>query len=466
MSDRRLVPVLVATAALTAGLLAAPAASAEEDVTLTGRLVLAHEDDFEHQRSRHSFGLETPDGAHTQLRFRDEERAHQLSSREVRIRGERRGDVVEVLAAEGTGSDSTTASTGGHGPMKLAVVPFSFADRDLVPTTQQLGELVFQNSSTTPTARIAFDQHSYGTLPVEGQVFPTVSISASFEDACDYRAWGAAAREAANVDDTFTHVAHVMPQATNCSFGGIAEFPGRYSWTVNKGITDEEGEYRFRGTLVHELGHNLNSHHGGAYRCTDRKGNPITLGGSCSLGEYGDPFTVMGESWGERHFNAYQKGTVSAHATSEQRSPWFSSDGDTTEVTTGGEYVLSSLESAGGPQVLRIPKPGSRTDFYYVELRDGTGIDAPLRPLTRDGVTYTNDAPLGVTVRIAPGYDTATVSKLLDMTPGSPYGFRDAELPEGASFTDPKGLVIEHLGPNDGDLATVVRVRFPTKGGK
>jgi hypothetical protein len=81
----------------------------------------------------------------------------------------------------------------------------------------------------------------------------------------------------------------------------------------------------------------------------------VSMGGSCTLSEYGDPFDVMGS--GFRHFSAYQKG----------RLGWLEAANMVTATADGTFTVVPIEQKATGIQALRVPIDGTR--FYYVEYR-------------------------------------------------------------------------------------------------
>ena len=73
----------------------------------------------------------------------------------------------------------------------------------------------------------------------------------------------------------------------------------------------------------HELGHCFGQGHSSSLDC-----GPLVVGGTCSISEYGDVYSVMGNSQA-RHFPAYMKnnlgyfpaGTVATHASGSAPFP-------------------------------------------------------------------------------------------------------------------------------------------------
>jgi hypothetical protein len=83
---------------------------------------------------------------------------------------------------------------------------------------------------------------------------------------------------------------------------GSSQLPGEYTRDIVQGPVGPDASAAqnrsFRGLVAHELGHNLNAYHGGSWTCTDNRGKPVTIGSRCTLHQYGEPFTVMGDPWG------------------------------------------------------------------------------------------------------------------------------------------------------------------------
>jgi hypothetical protein len=94
---------------------------------------------------------------------------------------------------------------------------------------------------------------------------------------------------------------------------------------------------------------------------------------------------------------------------------------------TGGSYTLQPLENAEvGQQVLRMVD-GAAT--LWLEYRQPLGVDSSLDPANA-GVLVRQQLP-----------DQGLKSFLLDMTPGSTQGFRDARMPTGSTWVNPLGTM-------------------------
>ena len=105
----------------------------------------------------------------------------------------------------------------------------------------------------------------------------------------------------------------------------------------------------------------------------------MTLGGTCTSDEYGDPFTIMGSASTYHHNNWHRA-----------QFGWLAP----TTVTTSGTYSLAPAESTSTavPRLLRIPR-GDGT-FLNLELRQPGG--------TFETFSSASAVANGVSVRIAP----------------------------------------------------------------
>jgi Gametolysin peptidase M11 len=227
---------------------------------------------------------------------------------------------------------------------------------------------------------------------------------------CRFAQWGGMAQALAafsGVDlGAYEHRVLVFPHIPACEWTGMAELPGSVAW-IN-------GELSVR-VVGHELGHNLGVHHASALRCT-QNGIPVSIGGSCSLEEYGDPFDIMGAS--ERHTSNWNKA----------RLGWLS-DSNRLDVTSSGTYPLAAQEAVTpDAQLIRVPRGDGL--FYYVELRQPFGSFF-------DNFALADPAVRGLTLRLAPDYGSTDKSELIDTTPATDT-FQDAPLAPGRTFADPQ----------------------------
>ena len=431
-------------------------------VTVEGRLEAVHVDDFEGNHTLNDYRVRAADGTVTFLTF-DDRGPEELIGKVIRATGERLGNrtvhvgrsqyVYEQGGGNGAGTPSPTTS-GNPGHRRVAVILFNFRDKALQPlTAMDAKSLVF---APTQSVNEYFLETSFGDTGLRGVVDPAgdvygwYTINASYNDACNAGAWASAARVAAAadgfLDSNYDNVVHAMPKATNCEWAGMAEFGGKYSWVARDTVPLDLGNHvrAWRGTVAHELGHNFSLSHAGTWTCT-ANGVTVAISSSCTLLDYGDPFSSLGMGKYERQYNSFQKG----------RLGWYDAANVKT-VTMNTTVTLSQSEtSSPAVQSVRVPRTKNRkgvvSDYYYVELRRPVGYDA----------AYPNfPEPNGVMIRVAPDHATNAVTKLIDTTPQTPGDFGDAELLVGKSFKDATAGVTISVTGEGLDTATVA-ITFP-----
>jgi hypothetical protein len=381
--------------------------------------------------------LEVRGGDWVRLHF-DHEPALLGEVARVRVTGSRRDagqflvDSLDVLNVE-VRRDAVAAIT----PVvrKAAVIMANFQnDPRQTRTEADVRAIVF---TATTSANAYFKEQSYGLRSVTGKVRTDGDVYGWYTIAhdnttCDYSAWGSAARAAAQsagVDLTgYDHIIHYF-SPVDCGWGGVGQVPGRYTWLNNSGSS----------TTAHELGHNFGLHHASTWSCTNASGQRVSISGTCTLNEYGDPFDVMGR--GYRHHSVFQKG----------RLGWFAPSNMATATATGTFNLVPQETPSSALQSLRVRRDS--TTFYYVEYRQPFGFDS-----FNAGDSVVN----GVLIHVAPDYATLDRPKLLDMTTGS-TSYTDAALLVGQTFSDPTSGVSIRLDSRSTAGATVT-VTVPGSG--
>ena len=163
--------------------------------------------------------------------------------------------------------------------------------------------------------------------------------------------------------------------------------------------------------VVHELGHNFGLPHSGVWKAWD--GSVIGAGTPLYYGDIYDPMGGGGDD-PRNHFNIRSKVLLG----------WWG-PGDIFEVTQSGKYQIyaQDLPGASGPRGLRIVRDAR--NVYWVEFRQ----------LISENPYMMN----GVRILKCCADESGRVdmtSNLLDMTPGSPLGCKDAPLLLGRTFCD------------------------------
>jgi hypothetical protein len=334
---------------------------------------------------------------------------------EVRVSGQREtGGAVQVLELDvmrmpPSEYELVAQEVIAPTPKKVAVILAVFSNDTAPPMTPDaVRAMVFTDAKSTNSyfKEVSFGVRSLvGKVRADGDVFGWYTLAAS-NNPCDYQNWGTAARQAAQgagVDLTgYDHVVHYFKRSSACSFSGVGQVPGKYTWINGSSAS----------TISHELGHNFNLHHASSLSCTEN-GARVPIGGSCTLSEYGDPFDVMGG--GFRHFSAFQKG----------RLGWLEAPNMVT-ATADGTFTVVPIEqkSASGIQSLRVKIDA--TKFYYVEFRQPFGFD---------NFSATSAVVNGVLIHRGTDYTTLSRPELLDMVTAT-TSFTDAALAVGQTFTD------------------------------
>jgi hypothetical protein len=357
-----------------------------------------------------------------------------LTGERVRVSGVRVGQAIAVSSGardltrlSGAGTSSLEALAGTLGEQRTVVLLVNFSDNASQPyTTDYARNVVFTETSN-------FDlETSYQQTWLTGDVFGWYTIPLS-STICDYSTLATQALAAATADGVslfnYSHYVFAFPNNA-CGWWGLGTVGGNPSeaWVNGSLVLQPVG---------HEMGHNFGLHHSHSLRCGTQ-----SIGGTCTMDEYGDILDMMGYS--TYHFSAYQK----------ERLGWLGAgiSPPITSVTAGGTYAIDAYETVGSaPKALKIPR-GTTGSNYYVELRQGVGCDAAL--LGNGNVMN------GVLVHLASLYDSNS-DDLLDMTPGTAT-FDDAALTAGQTFSDPDyGVTITTLSVGSSGASVAVTLGAP-----
>ena len=323
--------------------------------------------------------------------------------------------------------DKAEAQTSTTVKKKLAVILINWQnDTRTSFTIDSARATVFTNSNS---ARAYYRENSFGKMDligknnVDGDVYGYVTIPYDNVSCSSmYRTWSTAADTKlrdSGVDLTgYDMKMYIFPYLSSCGWSGLGNLGGSpaSSWINSTAV----------GTIIHEIGHNLGAHHASSWSCSENGARvSISADSNCTLGEYGDMYSVMGKSGFLRHLSNYNKG-MTVYSLN-----WLDSiNTRTLNRNSGGTYTLAPIESPStGIQSLRIPRTigsdGKALDYYYVEFRQPIGFDA----------TISSYAKNGLIIRIGPEYNSIQKSKLIDTTPGTTV-FDDAPLAVGSTFTD------------------------------
>lgn len=346
-----------------------------------------------------------------------------------------------------TTSPTQTASSQPTINKKIAVVLFNFENKKEEPwTVENIKKWTFTDRNSVAGY---YKEASFGKLNFTGDVFGWITLPISLrEGSCSPYEWSTKAKEILSAQginlDTYDYVINAFPR-TDCGPNGWAEIKGRLSWI--------DGSYELFSPIpsyiylnsnatvvIHEIGHNLGTHHANSLECKDSSNTKVAIDipSRCISFEYGDPFDVMGtDPQSSRHFNAYHKGQVG----------WFNT-ANLSQVTKFGKYNIFPQERNLSTRVqsLRIPagldQYGNRL-FYYLEYRRPFGIF--------DNFATTDKVVNGVSIRLGKRYfDYYDQVNLIDTTANT-YEVTDSALSLNQTFDDNiRGIKIKttFVGPN------------------
>lgn len=432
--------LLLALLALAVCPAAAHAHPGHGERQLEGTVQIVHSDDFAHRRA--TFGYDLLAGGRRLSLRGPKGRLARLAGAQVRVSGRLRGNALSVRSLRSVRSAASGFHAISDGPRETAVLLVNFASAPAEPfTVDSAREVVFTGPASVDAY---YREQSFGRVSftgrerADGDVFGWLTIG-SPTDGCPYRTWSTAARAAAQAEGVdltgYKHVIYVFPYVGSCGWGGLGELPGDESW-VN-------GSPSLR-VIGHELGHNLGVHHANSLRCVDGAGQGLALaeGESCVQSEYGDPFSIMGNS-SNRHVSAWHKAHLG----------WVAGAGVQTISATGTYAVWPLGWLTPGPQLLKIARGDG--SFLYVDFR---------LPYRASFETFSANAPAvnGVTLRLAPDVNSHIQSALVDAKPKT-HSMDDAPLLPGQALTDPvSGVTVstETVNPWRAD----VRVTMPAGG--
>jgi hypothetical protein len=264
--------------------------------------------------------------------------------------------------AQGNEPDGTTGVTSES----ALVINVKFPTTATEPWTIAQATNVFANQAVAYFAEVSYHHYSF-QADVAGWYTIAPTTGSCQANILRDRAVAAATADGWPVSQ-YNHVVIAFPRVAACSWAGLGQQPGRYTW-LNNAMRLSVG--------VHELGHNLNLAHSHSRNCT----GDGPLSDPCTTAEYGDRFDVMGSG-----------GAVSYHGAYKAFKGWIPAS-DVIQVTpadVAATVQLYSVENDEGlPRVLRVDRPGtSPQPYFYIEMREAVGVDAPLRsyPRLQNGV--------------------------------------------------------------------------------
>ena len=378
-------------------------------------------------------------------------------------RGIARGTLVTEARRAGLAPVRLRRALEVTGTRSLAAILIRFQNDPVAPpfTVDAVRQAIF----TGPGSVNAFyRENSFGVLGFApknvpaGDVFGWYTVPTTAANECDVDTWGALGRTAANAAGVnlsgYDHIVYIWPPG-HCDGTSQATLPSTDP-ARNRGFVAEawmDGDISLTA-LGHELGHNLGLSHGWALSCRDGANVRIPVGGTCTAGEYFDPFTVMGSQ------DPVANDDFSFHVNAAQKAQlgWIP-DSRRQLIDQAGTYPLAASETVSTTaQELRFRRcgaAGSTPTTYSVEYRRPSGFDAIAAGLS-------GTVTPALYVRLVPNTETFGSSAtpvnprtlLLDANPSTPT-YIDAGVAAGQRFADPQtgfSLTPSGLG---GDTASV-----------
>jgi hypothetical protein len=395
-------------------------------IEVEGKLAVLHADDFATGKSRFIFEVHDDAGRMKTIRLGSLPRELAPGMR-VRVQGHASASASDTIDPERIlVLSETTALTATETPIAKAatansvlVIMANFSNTAIPAFTAAQAQQVM----TTNADSVAnfFREASYGQQLMNVTVTPNwVRMNLAQPTSCgnsDWQAIGASAEAAAKSlggaydPASYNFVVYLFPSVPACGWLGLGYIGNPHKAWIN-------GPQTFRtSAIAHEMGHNFGLLHAASVRCAG------SIGGSCTVSEYGDPFDTMGNQ-SAMHYNAMQKAKLN----------WIASSSVVTHAGGAATYTLSPIEAAGGTTyAVKIPT-GSGNRTYWLEFRQPLGFDAGLSTVPNNGAQIRVASPFETLCSGCDGWSDDT--QLLDMTP-STSAFSDAALVVGKTFSDP-----------------------------
>ncbi len=411
----RLAAAFVFLAAATPGL----ARAAVE--TRSGTIAILTADDFEHGRSERIVALADERGARSSLDLPPGSQAPPPGTH-VRVHGTPGAGRFSVDELEVLEDPGAAASPSVSGNSTVIAILVKFLDTAAEPyTVPQIQARMFGAGNVSDY----YKEVSYGSHTLSGTVTNWLTATINTPTTCDPYSVSAQA-DARAADAGYNPYAYqkrvyVFPHIP-CGWSGLGG--GSQAW-INQAASNL--------VVGHELGHCFGVGHSSSLDC-----GATVLESPCTVSEYGDPFSIMGNSQA-RHFPAYMKSQLGYLPAG------------TKAIHGGGMaiYTLDPIEQAGGSlyavQVSLIAP--QRT--YWIEYRQPIGFDG----------TMSGNPVSGAMIRLAPGYPAFSCSTcLLDMTP-TDAGFGNAALVVGETYVDAEaGLRVTPLSADASSLVVEIEL--------
>ncbi|MGS0896198.1 carbohydrate-binding protein [Burkholderia stagnalis] len=287
-------------------------------------------------------------------------------------------------------------------------------------------QAVFGDGDDYASLRRYLEVASRGKLTIDGTMLKDVDLGQR-PATCDSGAIRDAARKAARArgvnPDGFDYLFVDISKLNSCKWGGLAALPG--SWILSNGNAHAYWMWS------HEFGHTLGASHPGSLVDCPTPGGDVQIGSGCKQGKVDDPSDTMGGGGRRLYPVSYQL-----------FAGWLS-DADVPVIDAVGSYTLAPLWGQQG---------GAKG--YRINRVDGSSLWLEFRQPQRGFDNWKTDDPFvnGVIVRtVAHNGGNSLKNTLVDTTPGSPGGMKDAPLMPGHSLHDTQSgkiITVRSAGPD------------------
>ncbi|MCA8275649.1 carbohydrate-binding protein [Burkholderia sp. AU30280] len=290
---------------------------------------------------------------------------------------------------------------------------------------------VFGDGDDYSSLRRYIEVASHGKATLAGTVLADVDLGAR-PATCTSSALLDSARKAAQgrgVDPAqFDYLFVDLPKLGSCNWAGLAAKPGNWILSNNSG--------QAYWMWTHEFGHSLGASHPDSRVDCPTVGGAVQVGAACRTGKVDDPSDTVGGGGRRLYPGSYQL-----------FSGWLDQT-DVPEIRESGTYKLAPLFG---------DRAGAKG--YRIARSDGTQLWLEFRQPLRGFDDWKADDPFvnGVIVRTVKYQGNSLMNTLVDTTPGSANGMKDAPLMPGHALHDTlsgKIVTVNSVGP-DGAVVTV-----------